>query len=115
MFCGDEVAAVVVDMGSSVVKLGTAGEDSPRHVFRSEVGRRPSSPDKAYIDSSLRYSSEHIDIHRWVSHDTVHWQNTEALLNYGIEHMRIDVRNTYAMLFAESHFKAPRDKVKVRR
>ena len=36
MLCGDEIGAVVADIGSSICKFGTAGEDSPRHVFRSE-------------------------------------------------------------------------------
>ncbi|KAK8725081.1 hypothetical protein OTU49_011148 [Cherax quadricarinatus] len=37
--CDDEPAAVVVDNGSGVLKAGFAGDDSPRAVFPSVVGR----------------------------------------------------------------------------
>jgi len=38
MFCGDEVKACVVDMGSSQCRFGFAGQDVPRYRFRSDVG-----------------------------------------------------------------------------
>ena len=38
MYCGDEVAALVGDIGSSVSKFGYAGEDTPRHICTSNVG-----------------------------------------------------------------------------
>ena len=37
--CDDEVAALVVDNGSGIVKAGFAGDDAPRAVFPSIVGR----------------------------------------------------------------------------
>jgi actin-related protein len=33
MLGGEDVAAVVVDLGHSTVKVGFAGEDTPGHVF----------------------------------------------------------------------------------
>ena len=36
---GDEVAALVVDNGSGMCKAGFAGDDAPRAVFPSIVGR----------------------------------------------------------------------------
>ena len=36
---GDDVAALVVDNGSGVCKAGFAGDDTPRSVFPSIVGR----------------------------------------------------------------------------
>ena len=38
MYCGDEVAALVGDIGSSFSKFGYAGEDTPRHICTSNVG-----------------------------------------------------------------------------
>eukprot|EP00008_Paramoeba_atlantica_P006671 CAMPEP_0201480962 /NCGR_PEP_ID=MMETSP0151_2-20130828/5317_1 /ASSEMBLY_ACC=CAM_ASM_000257 /TAXON_ID=200890 /ORGANISM="Paramoeba atlantica, Strain 621/1 / CCAP 1560/9" /LENGTH=68 /DNA_ID=CAMNT_0047862963 /DNA_START=32 /DNA_END=235 /DNA_ORIENTATION=+ len=38
MFAGDEVAALVIDVGSSSVKAGYAGEDTPKVVFPSVIG-----------------------------------------------------------------------------
>ena len=37
--CDDDVAALVVDNGSGCVKAGFAGDDAPRAVFPSIVGR----------------------------------------------------------------------------
>merc|ERR1712012_643358 len=37
--CDDEVQALVVDNGSGMVKAGFAGDDAPRAVFPSIVGR----------------------------------------------------------------------------
>ena len=37
--CDDEVAALVVDKGSGMCKAGFAGDDAPRAVFPSIVGR----------------------------------------------------------------------------
>ena len=37
--CDDEVAAVVVDKGSGMCKAGFAGDDAPRAVVPSIVGR----------------------------------------------------------------------------
>merc|ERR1712142_1131021 len=37
--CDDEVAALVVDNGSGMCKAGFAGDDAPRAVFPSVVGR----------------------------------------------------------------------------
>lgn len=37
--CEEEVAALVVDNGSGMCKAGFAGDDAPRAVFPSIVGR----------------------------------------------------------------------------
>lgn len=113
MFCGDEVAAVVVDIGSSMSKFGTAGEDSPKHVFRSDIGKSLSDPSKTFVDMALRAAPEHIEIQRLFAHDSLSWENVETILKYGIHRMRVDVRDHYAMLFAESHFKSLYEKIKV--
>ena len=38
MLCGDEVGSVVCDIGGAWSKFGCAGEDSPHHIVRSDVG-----------------------------------------------------------------------------
>ena len=38
MYGGDEVSAVVIDMGSTCTKAGYAGEDSPKYVIPSSIG-----------------------------------------------------------------------------
>ncbi|GMF09664.1 unnamed protein product [Phytophthora lilii] len=43
MYCGDDVEAVVGDVGTGVSKFGLAGEDTPQLVLPSAVGLRPAS------------------------------------------------------------------------
>jgi len=45
MYGGDEVSAVVLDLGTHSVKAGYAGQDTPQHVFPSDVGTCPKSGD----------------------------------------------------------------------
>jgi actin-related protein len=42
-FVGEEVSALVMDFGSSLSKIGYAGEDTPKYVFPSHVGALPNS------------------------------------------------------------------------
>lgn len=37
--CSDDVSALVVDNGSGMCKAGFAGDDAPRAIFASVVGR----------------------------------------------------------------------------
>ena len=37
--CDDDVAALVIDNGSGMCKAGFAGDDAPRAVFPSIIGR----------------------------------------------------------------------------
>ena len=37
--CDDDIAALVIDNGSGMCKAGFAGDDAPRAVFPSIVGR----------------------------------------------------------------------------
>jgi actin-related protein len=50
--CDDDVAALVVDNGSGMCKAGFAGDDAPRAVFPSIVGR-PRYQVSAIINSSI--------------------------------------------------------------
>ena len=45
MYGGDEVSAVVLDLGTHSVKAGYAGQDTPQHVFTSSVGARAKGGD----------------------------------------------------------------------
>jgi hypothetical protein len=45
----DEVAALVIDNGSGMVKAGFAGDDAPRAVFPSIVGRPRHQVGKIYF------------------------------------------------------------------
>ena len=99
MLCGDEVRAAVVDVGSAVSKFGTAGEDHPRHVFRSDVGEMLGNEDgdgrikKVVVgDLGLRYVRDNVAVEGVVRPDgTINYDHYEALLRHGLEDcMRVD-------------------------
>ena len=49
----DEDRAVIVDVGSSMCKVGFAGDDSPRVSFQSIVGRRQFGEGKPWKDCEV--------------------------------------------------------------
>lgn len=65
MLCGDEIASAVVDIGGAYCKFGSAGQDMPPHVFRSDVGlTEQSGQEKTFTlgDSALRVVSDSIEV-----------------------------------------------------
>ncbi|KAJ1431464.1 actin family [Ochromonadaceae sp. CCMP2298] len=87
MLCGDEMQSAVVDLGSSSCRFGSAGQDMPRHVFRSEIGliADETGSRSIYGDTGLRYL--HKDLHiRTLAHDSpTKWDDVTALLLHGVE------------------------------
>ena len=57
---GDEIQSVVVDNGSGCVKAGFAGDDAPRSVFPSIVGR-PKHPGVCILTLFLT-AMEHLSL-----------------------------------------------------
>ena len=54
--CDEDTAALVVDNGSGMCKAGFAGDDAPRAVFPSIVGRpRHQVKQKAYPTLLMQY------------------------------------------------------------
>lgn len=51
--CDDEIAALVVDNGSGMCKAGFAGDDAPRAVFPSIVGRPRHQVTNTWIQSIM--------------------------------------------------------------
>merc|ERR1719270_2300375 len=52
----DEVSPVVIDIGSGLCKAGFAGEDAPRVVFPSIVGRPPANVVSVMVGAGQRDS-----------------------------------------------------------
>jgi actin-related protein len=55
MLCGDEVQSAVVDIGNAFSKFGDGGQELPRHVFRSDIGKLAKSEKYIISDSHLRH------------------------------------------------------------
>ena len=60
MYCGDEVAALVGDIGSSFSKFGYAGEDTPRHICTSNVG--VTSGNAFFVGEAAEYPRANVSI-----------------------------------------------------
>ena len=58
MYGGDEVSAVVLDLGTHSVKAGYAGQDTPQHVFPSAVGTLAKSGDVDMTEGGNGWSRE---------------------------------------------------------
>ena len=62
--CDDEVAALVVDNGSGMCKAGFAGDDAPRAVFPSIVGR-PRHQKEQLPPVGPRYKDSYVGAEAW--------------------------------------------------
>jgi len=65
MFCGDEIKATVVDLGSHQCRFGFAGQDTPRYRFRPDVGiiaSESSSSSSSNSASARRGSAVAMDV-----------------------------------------------------
>ena len=124
MYCGDEVPAVVIDLGSCNSRFGSGVEASPKHVFKSVIGVNDFS--KYYGDIGVRVPST-MEIQELISVDlnnnsnrvsSINWDCMENYLRYGIESViyggssvckplraAADYRDisTHSLFFAESH------------
>ncbi|THU69828.1 hypothetical protein C4D60_Mb08t18520 [Musa balbisiana] len=99
MYGGDEVSAIVLDLGSYTCKAGYAGEDAPKAVFPSVVGSiyQAGATDevKHEKDSDSMYDSE----------------NADKTKTRKLERLLIDPKE-HPMLLAEPSFNTPQQREK---
>lgn len=63
MYGGDEVSAIVVDIGSDTTKAGYAGEDTPKSVFTSSLGVLEGEEGaKQYFVDDLNYRRDKLEV-----------------------------------------------------
>jgi len=62
MYGGDEVSAVVIDLGTHSVKAGYAGQDTPQHVFPSAVGECAKGGDADMTAEGENASARHFEV-----------------------------------------------------
>lgn len=100
----DEVTAIVLEFGSSSVRAGYSGEEQPRAVFSSSVGR---TADKRIVvgDLALANTRTPITIDPVVSEARiVDWDGLEALWRYALERLHASAGDHPVMLVLPTKF-----------
>ena len=107
--CDEDVAALVVDNGSGMCKAGFAGDDAPRAVFPSIVGRPRHQVRKPCIFwSHFRSESNKLGLtlsqkkksQKWIAYQSTYFYNFLALF----ELLRIKCFKTYNIFFDVLYF-----------
>eukprot|EP01119_Soliformovum_irregulare_P024976 TRINITY_DN9104_c0_g1_i1.p1 TRINITY_DN9104_c0_g1~~TRINITY_DN9104_c0_g1_i1.p1 ORF type:complete len:403 (+),score=109.12 TRINITY_DN9104_c0_g1_i1:79-1287(+) len=110
MYGGDEIGALVLDVGSAFAKAGYAGEDTPRYVFPTSIGRNQDGT-KCVGDPLLR--KEHMTVERVFDKGIlVDFEGYEKIIQYTWDRLGADPKET-PILLAEPSFntKAAREKM----
>ncbi|OWZ15714.1 actin [Phytophthora megakarya] len=110
MYCGDDVEAVVGDVGTGLSKFGLAGEDTPQLVLPSVVGRRPPPP-KGCKDTSAPevlgdlWHRQDLEISRPVEACAVaNWDALEKVWSYAFKRLHVDSKSHPVITSAASCF-----------
>ena len=127
MYCSDETGGIVLDIGSSFIKLGYGGEDRPRLVYPSAYGYINQDPPSYFLGTQdLKTRRDQMDVYSSYSNGSItNYEALEKLLDYGItaglryratEHPLLVVEEPYEsaeqrkklteLLFEKLHFPA---------
>lgn len=139
MYGGDEVSAIVLDLGSHSVKAGYAGEDQPKAVFPSVVGsvetpaavvdgggdtemeaKKPGEAEKAKAKKlyagvqGLGYRRDHMEVVPAMKDGLVaDWEVVESLWDHALrDRLMIDPKE-HPMLLAEPSFNTQQHREKM--
>ena len=113
MYGGDEVSAIVVDMGTTATKAGYAGEDCPKYVFPSSVGALggEESADKASFRVGTSNISVRVDglrIQPAVQDGVItNWDAAEAILDHTYKSALSCEASDHPLLMAEASHNPP--------
>lgn len=98
MFCGDDVEAVVGDVGTSLSKFGLAGEDTPTLVLPTAVGKKPppppvdgeAKPPQSYVIGDLHHARD-VEVLRPIEACAVaNWDALERIWGFAFDRLRVD-------------------------
>ncbi|KAK8825873.1 hypothetical protein WA577_001042 [Blastocystis sp. JDR] len=114
MYCSDETGGIVVDIGSSSIKLGYGGEDVPKAVYPSSYGFNSQDPPTYYLGTQdLNTRRDQMDVFSSFMNGKIsNYDAIEKLLDYGItaglrykasEHPLLIVEDPFS--FAEQRMK----------
>ena len=86
MYCSDETGGIVVDIGSSSIKMGYGGEDAPKAVYPSSYGYNIQDPSAFYLGTlDLNTRRDQMDISPClVDGKITNFDALEKLLQYGV-------------------------------
>ncbi|KAL4856209.1 Actin-related protein 4 [Chlorella vulgaris] len=123
VYGGDEVNAVVLDVGTYHTKAGYAGEDTPKFVFPSAVGSLSGGANGMDIDGAKRtlYVGTHALTHRRDKMEIItpfkdgrldDWEVAEGLLDHALKQQMRLATESHPIMLAEPSFnsKAAREK-----
>lgn len=110
--------SVVIDAGSLYCKAGFGGDDCPRAVFHTVVGRPKATALAANADLKPYFVGDDADLKRDllklsgpVDHGTVtDWEDMEKVWQYAFDSLRIPPQE-YAVLVAEAPFNGPKAQI----
>ncbi|KAJ0395976.1 hypothetical protein P43SY_008992 [Pythium insidiosum] len=114
MFCGDDVEAVVGDVGTSLSKFGLAGEDTPKIVLPSAVGCKGSAAKTSDTDATAaaaayvvgdHLASRPVDLRFPVETGAVtDWDAMEQLWAHAFDRLHVDPKQHPVITSAPSSF-----------
>uniref|UniRef100_K3X8R4 Actin n=1 Tax=Globisporangium ultimum (strain ATCC 200006 / CBS 805.95 / DAOM BR144) TaxID=431595 RepID=K3X8R4_GLOUD len=121
MYCGDDVEAVVGDVGTSCSKFGLAGEDTPTLVVPTLVGKKPPVPvhppsqfggaaapaDAAtspYVLGDLYHARDVDVLHPIEACAVANWEALEQIWKYAFESLHVDPKQHPVITSAASCF-----------
>lgn len=101
---GEERPALVIDLGSGMVKAGFAGEDEPCSVFPSIVGTPLVTSDAGmtYVGRRARYKGDKLTLREPIKHGVVtDWDDVETLLDHTFHDQLQVAPHEHQMLLTE--------------
>ncbi|GMF31135.1 unnamed protein product [Phytophthora fragariaefolia] len=105
MYCGDDVEAVVGDVGSALSKFGLAGEDTPQLVLPSAVGRRPPAAEAQDAVLGDLWHRHDLEVVRPVDACAVaNWDALEKVWAHAFTRLRVDAKSHPVITSAASCF-----------
>ncbi|POY74614.1 hypothetical protein BMF94_2375 [Rhodotorula taiwanensis] len=111
---GDEVGAVVLDVGSHAVRAGYAGEDAPKAVFPTAYATVPTSTDSAshFHGNSAHLYRPNATISSFVQDGIVSdWDAASRAIHHAFaERMRIPTLEEYPLLATEASWNPKENK-----
>lgn len=112
MYCGDDVEAVVGDVGTSRAKFGLAGEDTPTLVLPTVVGRKPASttagdsatPASAWVVGDVHHAPHVGVVHPIEACAVTDWDALEQVWRHAFERLHVASSEHPAITAAPSSF-----------